>query len=69
VGNDWIGGERPVAYGTFYRPCLDCGITIEVVDTVEQPHDCQPLNDPRAAIARAWWAGHDRAIQRGPTNG
>ena len=56
--------------GTFTRPCLDCGTTIHVVDTVEQPHDCQPPLTPteetRALAANAYWTGYDAGVARRP---
>lgn len=50
----------------FARPCLHCGTTIHIVDTVEQPHDCEPIHDQAALIAHAWWAGHDHAAALRP---
>jgi hypothetical protein len=49
---------------TFHLPCVVCGSTVETVDSVEQTHNC-PGPDARrsAAIAHAYWAGHDRAKQ------
>ncbi|HET6917325.1 MAG TPA: hypothetical protein VFH56_14625 [Acidimicrobiales bacterium] len=47
--------------GNFVRPCLTCGNTVRVVDTVEQPHHCEPPGPVAELVARAWWAGYDAA--------
>lgn len=53
--------ETPAITNTFYRPCTNCGKTIEVVAGTERSHDCDPHPDMGVAICRAYWAGHDRA--------
>lgn len=49
---------------TFYRPCLDCGGTIETVDAKQEPHTCASADEFREVVAHAYWAGHDRAKAR-----
>lgn len=46
---------------TFVRPCLDCGTTIRVVASVEQPHDHKVLDDLESLPAFAWWEGFNAA--------
>lgn len=53
--------DTPTITNTFYRPCTNCGKTIEVVAGAERSHDCDPHPDMGVAICRAYWEGHDRA--------
>jgi hypothetical protein len=54
--------DQPDAASTFYRPCLDCGGTIETVDGKQEPHTCASADEFREVVSHAYWAGHDRAI-------
>lgn len=52
--------EAPTFTDTFYRPCTNCGQTIETVAGTQQDHDCDPHPDMGVAICRAYWNGVDR---------
>lgn len=53
--------------GNFVRPCLTCGNTVRVVDTVEQPHHCEAPGPVAELVARAWWAGYYAARSAAPS--
>lgn len=62
--NTRVQHENPQITDTFYRPCLACGETIEVVVGEEQGHTCVAPETMSVAIAKAYWAGHDRANKK-----
>jgi hypothetical protein len=53
--------EQPAVTCCFVRPCLACGVTVRVVHSVAQPHDCECPKSLAEVVARAWWAGYDTA--------
>lgn len=61
-----MDGSSDIA-ATFVHPCLKCAATVRIIDTVEQPHECEPFESRAAAIARAWWTGHDAQQQHNHT--
>lgn len=56
-----VENPPPGVSSTFFRPCLDCGGTVEVQQGAEQPHQCATAETERERIAHAFWSGHDRA--------
>lgn len=55
------------ATDTYDTPCLACGATVRVAAGNPQAHACEPPGDTPGLVARAYWAGYDRA--RGGTSG
>jgi hypothetical protein len=52
---------EPAVTDTFHGPCLECGATVHTVGGIVQPHKCRPPVSIQAAIATAYWNGHDAA--------